>query len=703
MPIRADGPVTIGTQTNLINGLRSAPMSAAAVDSILAQAAQFTEAITDLYEAEVAPGEVGVNGSGQASEEPILSARPPTSLLYGRVQSGKTAAMVLTASLAFDNGFRIVMVLTADNVELVRQTYDRFRDLDGPRVLSTVDLEEWDTAEVDLADDLANSGLVFVCAKNWVRLPQALRFLQRINAASFPSIVFDDEADAATPDTTLKARSTGRPNAPAFASTINRRVVENTRPGEEGESALEILTHAIYVQVTATPFVLVLQRAASRLHPNAVFLLTPGTGYCGGERFFGQYDPEETAPPQPPLVIVPDREYLALNFRTVPPALAASIEFVLVAAAAHATSRNWPRSGYKHLSHTSPHVNQHGLIAGHIESHLQALRTELRDAPLLAVERFSAAHAELQRTLPGAPPLASLMPAITSAARQSQVFRINSETDSPAYGPRVNFLVGGNILGRGLTIHDLLVTYYLRQARVSQMDTVLQHARMYGYRDELMPFTRVYLPQQLAALFKDIHVSEETLRGIYQRQRSGEEVPIRLARRSRATRPGALEGNERVYEGKLGQVSPHFTINDPDIVQEVSRILAANNVPLTAERDRRATTVSIETIISLVEQLETRPEDAGRWSVDAVLGLLNVHLEQYGGRGIIYVRAFEDEPDEERTRGRLSGPEIEIIRRASPSVPALVLLYWETPGNPTLWYPTLVLPRNMPTYIFCPS
>ena len=215
--------------------------------------------------------------------------------------------------------------------------------------------------------------------------------------------------------------------------------------------------------------------------------------------------------------------------------------------------------------------------------------------PDAALERFGAAYAELQRSLPDAPPLASLMPTIAASARQAQVFRINAGTDSPAYGPRVNFLVGGNILGRGLTIDDLLVTYYLRQAQVSQMDTVLQHARMYGYRDALMPYTRVYLPRQLAILFKNIHESEETLRGIYQRRQRGENVPVQIAR-GRATRPGALEGNERVYDERLGQVSPYLAINDRDTVREVSRLLQAANVPLDAVRDERATRVPLDQI-----------------------------------------------------------------------------------------------------------
>jgi Z1 domain-containing protein len=49
-----------------------------------------------------------------------------------------------------------------------------------------------------------------------------------------------------------------------------------------------------------------------------------------------------------------------------------------------------------------------------------------------------------------------------------------------AYGNGLNFLIGGNTLGRGIAIRDLLVTYYVREAKVSQIDTMHQHARMYG-------------------------------------------------------------------------------------------------------------------------------------------------------------------------------------------------------------------------------
>src|SRR5438105_1786236 len=102
MPINIDGQVTLGTRRNLINGLRGRPMTQPAVDAVLAQAVTFTGQLVDTYEAQIAAGEVGSAGSGRASDDPITADRPPTALMYGRVQSGKTAAMTLTTALALD-------------------------------------------------------------------------------------------------------------------------------------------------------------------------------------------------------------------------------------------------------------------------------------------------------------------------------------------------------------------------------------------------------------------------------------------------------------------------------------------------------------------------------------------------------------------------------------------------------------------------
>jgi len=708
MPIRTNGPVTQGTRQNLINGLRTKPMSEVAVDAVLRQAADFTRRIAETYEQDIAAGEVGINGSAVASEDPIVATREPTALMYGRVQSGKTAAMNLTAALCIDNGFRVVVVLTANSLALVEQTANRFKTLDGPRVLSTVmdDLYEWEGQEADLARDVAQEGLVLVCAKDAIHLPRVIEFLRQIDAPSYPAIVFDDEADAATPDTTLAARSSGRPNAPAIPSTIHRRVVENVAPNEEGESISEILPHSILVQATATPYLLFLLRRTSRLRPTNTFLLEPGEGYCGGEAFFAGFDPD-AARPASPIVLVPDQEAQAIARRRVPQGLAASINFFLVAAVAkERQDGTWPDKGFSHLSHTSPRINQHTTVANHIERHVNDLRRQLRADLAGADGLFAAAHAELRRTVQDAPSIGALAPSIYEALRQTEVIRVNSQTDAPQYGPRVNFLVGGNILGRGLTIDDLLVTYYIREAQTPQMDTVWQHARMYGYRLPLMPYTRVFLPRRLATRFKEIHESEEQLREILRREQNGEDVPIRIAARSRATRPNATEPSVlQVYSGNLDQLTPRFIERDATSSTQVRRKLADLGVPIDVpDRERRTTRIPFDDAIELVEMIPIRGGDPGRWSPGAMSAIMESFREQYAGTVPVYARRLEQEPPEGGwIRGRLSGPEIALIRGDANGVPALALMYLGGAERPTGWYPTMVMPAGAATYIVNPS
>lgn len=225
MPIRQDGPVTVGTRRNLIDGLRSRPMPEAAVDAALAQSTAFAEKLVEKYSESIAPGEVGIDGSGRVGNTAIRANKPPTLLLYGRVQSGKTAAMILTTALSLDNGFRVIIVLTSDNLILVDQTASRFKALSGPRVFSTKRQDgtyEWEGLQDEIAEEVPTDGLVLVCQKNDRHLGQIMTFLQQIDAASFPTIIFDDEADAASPDTTVAARAIGRVNAPTIASAIEQ-------------------------------------------------------------------------------------------------------------------------------------------------------------------------------------------------------------------------------------------------------------------------------------------------------------------------------------------------------------------------------------------------------------------------------------------------------------------------------------------------
>src|SRR5262249_44882994 len=142
---------------------------------------------------------------------------------------------------------------------------------------------------------------------------------------------------------------------------------------------------------------------------------------------------------------------------------------------------------------------------------------------------------------------------------------VNSTGSNAEFGRQLNFIVGGNILGRGLTIKNLLVTYYLRRAKITQMDTMLQHARMFGYRERIMKFSRVFLPMSLAVRFHRIHVAERDLRLLLSDPDARGRIPVQVTAGLRATRPsvldtgaiGAFRSGQQVYP-----VLPVYRKND---------------------------------------------------------------------------------------------------------------------------------------------
>lgn len=707
MAIKRDGRVTTGTSANLVTGLRSAPMSQAAVNAVRAQVDVFAELLINTYSGEIASGEVGLDGSGEAGDQPILGDRPPRILMYGRVQSGKTVAMILASALCLDNGFKVVVVLTTDNVALIRQTAARFKDLDGPRVFSSVKDEayEWEGQEEELRDFVATDGVVLVCAKDAIHLPRVMRFLQQIDASRYPVLILDDEADAATPDTTLAARLAGRANAPQFPSTIHRYLVENEHPNQAGLSFGEILPHSMFVQVTATPQVLFLQRIDAALRPTETFLLEPGDGYCGGQVFFGDFDVRPGAQQPTTIVVVRPDEATTVR-RAVSPGLAGSINYFILAACARSLAvGHWPAEGFKHLSHTSHLMDDHTLVSGHIERHLNGVRQSFRSNASPA-DFFHEAYTELQRSIPEAPTLESLLDVASSAVRQVEVVKVNSAADVPVYGPRINFLIGGNILGRGLTIDDLLTTYYIREAQTSQMDTVWQHARMYGYRNSYLDYIRIYLPHRLGARFLELHRSEEGLRSALAADASGSNVIFRVPRATRPTRPNALPTRTmRTIPAGHEQVHPRFLFKDAVAAAQVLQMLEEAGVPIDAQDQQdRPTRVPLSFAYDLVSAVRVYEGDPGYWQPETIFGLIQGFEQQLADECHVYVRRLEQDcPTAGWARGRLGGPEIGVIRRAAGPVPALALMYWGQDGNaPEAWYPTLLMPTGQPAFVFAP-
>jgi hypothetical protein len=703
---RGDGPCLVGTLENLRVGHGAKPMPEAALEKIRSDAIALLEEVLVAYESNVAAGEVGANGSGLASQAPPVGGKCPTGLLYGRIQSGKTVAMITFAAAALDNGFRVVVVLTSDFLKLIEQTAERFGALAGPLIRSSLRSDEWSVDAEHVAKHIAEHGVVFVCAKNNQHLGRLVAFLDEIGASGYPALVLDDEADQATLDTTTAARAAGKPNAPKKGSAIHRRTVQNDDPTEEGQSVRERLRHHMFVQVTATPYALLLQNVQNVLRPRFARLLEPGGGYTGGEAFF---DVGHVDGPSPPLVYVEAHESAEIEngAEEAPLGLRQALAFFLVAAGAQNMVSPQTRSaGQNFLCHTSHKTVEHERVAGLIRAYVSQVGDDLR-RPGLPGEtgmRLQGAYDELRRTMPDAPGLPEILTEVRRRLPRRTVPVVNSANSPAEFGRELNFIVGGNILGRGLTIENLLVTYYLRRAKVSQMDTVLQHARMYGYRSSLMHLTRVFLPEDLAVRFHHIHTAEQSLR--QQLHAAGPSTPVAVATLSdlRATRLNVLDtGSLCAYEPGQQVFPAQPAFGERANVSVRRKLESVIGEPLRASEFRP---LPITSLVELLSVLPFDPDNANTWMPDVLAKLLTALAPRYGGRGHFHYREMKRKSKTGHfATGAASGAEVAEAKGLGGPVLFAFLDHGQlmdpsvTKGHP-FWYPTLVLPADMPNHVF---
>jgi hypothetical protein len=90
--------------------------------------------------------------------------------------------------------------------------------------------------------------------------------------------------------------------------------------------------------------------------------------------------------------------------------------------------------------------------------------------------------------------------------RSTQLIVVNSDNSNPTadlerpvddsdYAEKPAWIIiGGDIMGRGITVPQLTTSYFLRLATSPNLDTVLQQLRFCGYRMDYLPWIQIYAP-----------------------------------------------------------------------------------------------------------------------------------------------------------------------------------------------------------------
>src|SRR5665213_669908 len=176
-------------------------------------------------------------------------------LIYGLVQSGKTGVLTVTGAMGADEGYRTIIILTSDNDPLYEQTLARVQEAyPGVDILRKSDFKD----SRAFLERIKGGTCAIVTTKNGSRLKTLVENFTLGKVRGFACLIIDDEADQASPNT-REAKADGT------VSPINERITE----------IRSFFDKNTYLQVTATPQGLFLQKPGHSFRPKFTVLIPP--------------------------------------------------------------------------------------------------------------------------------------------------------------------------------------------------------------------------------------------------------------------------------------------------------------------------------------------------------------------------------------------------------------------------------------------
>ncbi len=598
-------------------------------------------------------------------------------LIYGLIQSGKTGVLTVTGAMGADEGYRTLIILTSDNDPLYNQTLDRVREsLPGIDIIGKADFRDQES----FLQRIKVGVCAIVTTKNAGLLKTVIENFKKGNVKGLSCLIIDDEADQASLNTrALKDDGT--------RSAINDRIVE----------LRSFFAKNTYLQVTATPQALFLQTPGHDFRPKFTVLSHPGAAYVGGEDFFGEgsslvreFDLNDIAILAPGAQPTPTLE--------IPKSLVRALDTFLIGATFKRLLEADQNCAF--LCHVSTRTDDHKHIVDLLRRYKIDLADGTKEHKPAILERLKIAYDDLATTHAGVKGTSfdQLVEAIAFFSPGITVKLVNGETDEDvAVKSPYNLFVGGNKLGRGVTIKNLLVSYYGRNPKRPQADTVLQHARMYGYRRSDIGLLRLFLPQELHVVFKAIHKMEIGLRDLIA-QAPGEEFRgVYIEGDVKATRGNILApGSIGIYSG--GSIyNPSQVLRDETVDNSTVQIdeLVADVANKTAMEWR------IDDLRKVVELTIPDQRQSERvWNALAVAESISQWAKLHGQEtGYLYIdRGRGLKENRRETQGILEGGETGKV--PEDKITLFLLRTIAAKNDHAAWWPQIRFPKGRYGFAF---
>jgi hypothetical protein len=493
-------------------------------------------------------------------------------VLLGRIQSGKTTAFIGVIAEAFDKGIDIAVVLTKNSELLGTQTTRRIRkefyDFEKNGHINIYYTHSFGDTILKKAQLLNKK--IFIAIKNPSSISKLIKAFKINNSELCDKkvLIIDDEADTG---------SVG-----AKGKKEERELLETAKRLNEFRTSLK---DGYFLQVTATPYALYLQpneiATASGIYkpvrPKFTEILEAYPGYVGGKVYFEDsedidnpaYHIHIQATPNDVDTLKSKKQDLRIekNVATTDrlPVFRNSIEKFLVAVAIRRAQEinseknkvleNYQLSKYSFIFHLDTAKTKMVWQETLVQKYLDYLQDEWNNNNKNAIKRYrehyendlivSYKKAEKLGWINSVPSFDDIVKVIDKIFKLEdyQIFVINSDQrvidlanddGQLRLETALNFFIGGQVLDRGITIDNLLGIFYGRDPLTSQMDTVLQHARMYGNRSKAdIALTRMYTTERIFERMKEIHQIDESLRESLQKNADHEIVLLQASEHGR--------------------------------------------------------------------------------------------------------------------------------------------------------------------------
>ncbi|EPF9384407.1 Z1 domain-containing protein [Neisseria gonorrhoeae] len=462
-------------------------------------------------------------------------------LLLGNVQSGKTAQVLgVLSALADDGDHKVFLYLTTDSVDLQDQTVKRAKaNLKNFIVLSEAD----DRSFMEVMK--AENPILVVIKKN-ARVLKRWRnlFASQSSLKGYPLVIVDDEADAASLNTNS--------DKPAKdASTINKLLndIKNS------------CCQSLFIQLTATPQSLLLQHEESDWQPEFIHFFEAGEKYIGGNFVFSD----------PPSYIVRfiDSELDDMKDESgeiAEGAKQALLSFLITCAEFALCDK----ANCNFALHPSYKIQDHQAFSKKIQAFLNDLVQAVNNGEDLAGS-FKESYLDLQKTKPDIHHFDEIYEKLTALLENKQISTlvVNSQTETDFDLEKgFNIIIGGNVIGRGLTIPKLQTVYYSLTAKKPNADTFWQHSRIFGY-DRDKSLLRLYIPFDVYYFFVQLNQANNLIIG--QAKNSGGNIQVIYPKNINPTRKNVLKFDS--INQIVGGVN-YFPLHpNEDNLSEINKIL----------------------------------------------------------------------------------------------------------------------------------